>query len=486
MVTDNQIRRLLMLNQENSVAIAAAKSGMCENTARKYINSGKLPSQSMAERNWKTRKDPFEDVFPEVEQMLKINSGLETKTIFDYLQRKYEGGFQDGQLRTLQRKVKNWKALEGPTKEVFFPQKHYPGQLAQSDFTHMSSLGITISGQPFDHLLYHFVLTYSNWESITICFSESYESLSEGLQNALWELGKIPVAHRTDCLSAAVNDTVFTNRYTALLKHYGIKGEKTNPASPNENGDVEQSHYRLKKALDQALMLRGSYDFQSREEYQLFLKDLVKQLNSGRKDRFLEELEVMKKLPIKRLDDCTRLEIRVTPSSTIRVANNVYSVDSRLIKEKVNVRLYAEYLELWYNQKLIDTIPRIRGTNKHLIQYRHLIDSLIRKPGAFHNYRYRSDLFPTSRFRIAYDELKILKPTKADKEYLLILSLAAKDSEEKVDAALRILIEQEKTISLEAIKEIVKSNQPVTKITEIKIAKVDLQEYDYLLEAVYA
>ena len=183
---------------------AASKAGMSEKTARKYLK-GSLPSQRKVERTWRTRKDPFEGVWEEIEEFLESDANFEAKTLFEYLQREYPGRFQDGQLRTLQRRVKVWRALKGPAKEVFFEQVHHPGRLSQSDFTHMSDLEITIEGQLFSHLLFHFVLTYSNWETVTICYGENYESLSQGIQNALWELGGVPQAHQTDQLSAAVH-----------------------------------------------------------------------------------------------------------------------------------------------------------------------------------------------------------------------------------------------------------------------------------------
>lgn len=258
MVTDQQVRRLFKLIQtEKNFGIAAMKSGMDEKTARKYRKHGKLPSELKGRHTWRTRQDPFEDTWHEIKMMLEINPGLEAKTIFADLQRRNPGRFADGQLRTLQRRIKIWRASEGPPKEVFFTQVHSPGELGQSDFTHMDKLGVTIGGERFDHLIYHFVLTYSNWETGTICFSESFESLSQGLQNALWELGGVPEKHRTDRLTTAVNKTdhpeEFTRNYQDLLDHYGIKGCKTNPDSPHENGDVEQSHYRFKAAAEQAL-----------------------------------------------------------------------------------------------------------------------------------------------------------------------------------------------------------------------------------------
>jgi hypothetical protein len=474
-----------LLQSEKTLAAAAAKAGMDEKTARKYRRLGKLPSEVKVEYSWRTREDPFAEVWQEVKEKLEINPGLEAKTLFEDLQRRYPGRFADGQLRTLQRRVKAWRALEGPPKEVFFPQVHKPGQLCQSDFTHMKSVGVTIQRQPFDHLIYHFVLTYSNWETGTICFSESFESLSEGLQNALWELGGVPRKHRTDRLTAAVQKPdrpeEFTRRYGALLNHYGLEGDKTQAASPNEIGDVEQRHYRFKKALDQALMLRGSRDFTSRDEYAAFMRKLFSQLNSGRTVRLAEELKVLRRLPIQRLESCKRLRLRVGPSSTIRVNHNVYSVHSRLNGEMVEVRLYVEHLELWYAQRCVEKIPRLRGEGKHRIQYRHIIDWLVRKPGAFENYRYRNELFPTHRFRMAYDYLKQSQPARASKQYLKILHLAARESEIAVDDALRTLIDQEMPITFELVEAMVHSEELIPPPTELNIPEVDLTAYDALL-----
>jgi hypothetical protein len=474
-----------LLGKGKNLAASAAKADMDEKTARKYRALGKLPSEIEVEHTWRTREDPFAGVWEEVKEKLEINPGLEAKTVFEDLQRRYRGRFGDGQLRTLQRRVKIWRALKGPPKEVFFPQVHKPGELCQSDFTHMNALGVTIAGQPFDHLLYHFVLPYSNWETGTICFSESFESLSEGLQNALWELGGVPEKHRTDRLSAAVqkpdNPEQFTQRYRALLNHYGLQGNKTQPESPHENGDVEQRHYRLKKALEQSLMLRGSCDFSTRHDYALFLGTLFDQLNQGRKDRLEEEVRIVRRLPPGRLDSCKKLRVRVGPSSTIRVNHNVYSVHSRLIGENVEIRLYAEHLELWYAQQRIETIPRLRGEGKHRIQYRHIIDWLVRKPGAFENYRYREDLFPTHRFRMAYDWLNRRHPSRAAKQYLGILHLAARQNEAAVDYALRTLIEKEHPISIGAVETIIDSLEQIPSPTQITIAEVDLGAYDALL-----
>jgi len=487
MVTDQQLRRLFTLrNKEKSKATAAAKAGMDEKTARKYLKLGKLPSQVKKPHTWRTREDSFGGVWDTAKEFLELNPGVEAKSLFEHFQRQYPGRFEDGQIRTFQRKVKCWRALEGPAQEVYFPQLHYAGDLCESDFTCMNSLGITIQRKRFDHLIYHFVLTFSNWEAGSICFSESFESLSMGFQNALWELGGVPKRHRTDRLSAAVhkecNPEEFTQGYQAIVRHYRIKGEKIRSGEAHENGDIEQRHHRFKRAVDQALILRGSRDFEGRQAYEAFLDKLFKQLNSGRKKRFAEEQKVLRRLPEKRLNDFRWFTFKVGPSSTINVAHNVYSVHSRLKKETVRVKLYAEYFELWYGQRKIETIPRMRGDAGHFIQYRHIIDSLVRKPGAFENYRYKNDLFPTTRFRMAYNYFKKTIPVKANKEYLKILNLSAKETETGVDEALRTLFENEKPLSLDAVKTILKSGDVIAPPEEVKVEKINLSHYDKLLK----
>jgi hypothetical protein len=491
MVTDKQVRRLFLeSNKQERKSLAAEKAGMDEKTARKYLREGKLPSQLTKPRNYRTRENPFDSIWEESQCFLSQNPGLEAKQLFNYFQREYPGFFSDGQLRTYQRKVKNWRALEGPGKEIYFPQLHHPGELGASDFTHMTDLGVSIQGESFVHLIFHFVLTYSNWETGNICFSESFESLSEGLQNALWKLGGVPQRHRTDSLSAAVhkacNPEEFTARYKALLSHYGLLGERTNPGKSHENGDVEKSHHLFKKALAQSLMLRGSRDFESREAYEAFMEKLFSQLNEGRHERLQEELKCLGKLPERRLDDFKEKTVRVRKSSTIWVGHNIYSLESRLIGELVKVRLYAEHLEVWYGDRQVDSFPRLRGKGGHKINYRHVIDWLIRKPGAFANYRYRNDLFPTTRFRMVYDYLVESERSSAgaSKEYLQILNLAAKESESGVDDALRVLFEKEADISSHSVSLLLESHRTTRSVppaTEVLVSAVNLESYDNLL-----
>ncbi len=490
MTTDQQVRKLMKLvKTEKSLSLAAAKAGMSEKTARRYRRSGKLPSEVAPAHTWRTRADPFAEVWEEARLMLEADSGLEAKTIFEDLQRRNPGRFSDGQLRTLQRRVKAWRALEGPEREVFFAQKHHPGALCQSDFTHMSEVGVRVAGQPFEHLVYHFVLTHSNWETGTVCFSESFESLAQGLQNALWALGGVPAAHQSDRLTAAVtvlgNQAEFTARYSALLRHYGLEGRMIQTGRPNENGDVEQRHHRFKRALDQELRLRGSRDFASRADYEDFLAKLFDRLNAGRRDRLASEVATLRELPLARLGSFKKLRCRVGQGSTISVERNVYSVPSRLIGERVEARLYAEVLEVWYGQKMLESIPRIRGRNGHRINYRHIIGWLARKPGAFENYRYHAALFPTSRFRMAYDALKEALPSRAHKEYLRILKLAARENESAVDEALRFLIDTEQAVSFHAVEALAHEATALPSPTEVHIDDLDLECYDALLDTLH-
>jgi hypothetical protein len=490
MLTDQQVRQLRRLDRLGTPKErAAAKAGMDPKSARKYRRLAKLPSEVMLmDRDWRTRSDPFASVWTELEELLRLNPGLEAKTLLADLQRRFPGRFADGQLRTLQRRVKRWRSLQGPPKEVFFAQVHHPGRLGASDFTHCSDLGVTINGRPFAHLIYHFVLTYSNWETGTVCFSESLESLSEGLQNALWQLGGVPQVHRTDRLTAAIQPGVagaeaFKRRYQALLRHYDMQGQAIQAGKGNENGDVEQSHRQYKRALDQALMLGGCRDFDGRPAYEGFLGVLFGQLNSGRQQRLAEEVAVLRPLPARRLESCKRLVVRVDSGSTIRVEGNVYSVSSRLIGEWVEARLYAERVEVWYGQQLVEGLPRLRGRHKHRIDYRHVIDWLVRKPGAFADYRYQADLFPSSHFRLAYDLLLSQQPQRASKEYLGILHLAARESQSGVEAVLVRLLEVGRPLSVTTVgAELHKSDSQLS-LTEVTIGPVDLASYDALLES---
>lgn len=476
---------------EQSLGLAAAKAGMDAKTARKYRRLGKPPSQVKKTRDYRTRMDGFAEVWPELAEMLKLDPGLEALTLMEHLCRQRPGEYQMGQLRTLQRRVKRWRGLAGPEREVMFPQVHEPGRQSQSDFTHMKELGVTIGRQAFAHLFYHFTLTYSNWETGTICFSESFESLAEGIQNALWELGGVPQEHRTDSLSAAVNnlkdEAEFTARYTGLMAHYQLRASHTSPGRAHENGDVEQSHYRFKRAVDQALSLRGSRDFHSREEYAEFLRELLQRRNELRRERLAAELERLRELPAGRLEDHSAERLKVTRNSTINVRRNIYSVPSQLIGEVVEIRVFAERLAVWYGGVCVAELARLRGTGGQAINYRHVIHSLVRKPGAFAHYRYQQSLFPRLLFRVAYDQMREQYPGTAERQYVKLLELAAQGSEERVARVLRQLVDSGTVISFERVARLYQSASSATAALEptqmLLPAAIELAGYDALLSS---
>lgn len=487
MVTDQQYRRLMKLRRtEGTLASAAAKAGMDEKTARKYLRLGKPPSQLRKGRSYRTRRDKFAAVWPELEALLEREPSLEALTLMEHLCRQYPGQFQMSQLRTLQRRVKRWRAVAGPEQEVFFPQAHPPGRQAQSDFTHMKKLGVTIAGQPFAHLFYHFTLVYSNWETGTICFAESFESLAEGLQNALWELGGVPLEHRTDNLSAAIvrkgQRDELTVPYRGLLAHYELRASHNSPGRAHENGDVEQSHHRFKRAVEQALLLRGRRDFASRAEYGEFLRELLGRRNSLRRERLATELAVLRPLPAHRLEDYSVAVVKVTRNSTITVRHNLYSVPSQLIGERVEARVFAEQLQVWFGGSCVAQMPRLRGEGRQAINYRHVIHSLVRKPGAFAHYRYQQCLFPRLMFRVAYDQLGEQYPATAERQYVKLLELAATTSEERVELALRQLVDSGTVISYERVAALCHSLLAVAaKPLTLTPVRIELASYDGLL-----
>jgi hypothetical protein len=490
MVTDGQVRCLFRdLGLGMPLVLAARRAGMSPKTARHYRNKKMLPSVRKKEgppRLYRTRVDPFAAVWAEVEEQLRVQPRLRTKTLFEWLRQMHPGEFFDSHRRTFERRVRQWRAMHGPSKTIVFRQVHQPGDLAASDFTCMNSLDVTICGRPFDHLVYHFVLTYSNWESVTLCASESFEALSDGLQNALWELGGVPKRHRTDSLSAAVNNLSatreFQTRYRDLLAHYGLSPQRINVRQAHENGDAESAHGHFKLHVEQALLLRGSGDFASREEYGSFLNQLVATRNGNRRDRAEEELQVLRDLPDARLSSCLKVPCRVDSGSLIHIHRNTYSVHSRLRGEIVEARLFADRVEVWYADRLVDTLPRLVGRDRHAVHYRHVIDSLVRKPGAFANYAYREDLFPTTRFRIAYDRFCDGRDERRGaKDYLKILQHAALTNETAVDDALRVLLTVDGRLTAEAVIELAKSAAELPAATAVVVEAPDLSEFDGLL-----
>lgn len=477
------------LQRGASLTQAAMRAGMDRKTARKYRDHPELASQPRKPRQWRTRADPLAAVWPRVEELLQREPRLQAKTLGEWLQREFPEQSWAPVQRTLERRVRQWKAQHGSAKEVFFAQVHEPGRLGASDFTHMEALAVTIAGQPFAHLVYHFVLTHSNWEHVTVCFSESFASLSEGLQNALWALGGVPARHRTDRMTLAVHHEgqaeKYTAKYRALLSHYGVAAEATNPASGHENGDCEQAHRRFKEALEQALLLRGSRDFASQAEYRRFVQEVVACRNAGRQERLAAELACLRPLPAQRLETLERQRIKVGRGSTIRVKNNTYSVPARLIGETVEARIGTEQIEVWYAGALEQTMERLRGQDKHRIDYRHISGWLVRKPGAFARYVYREDLYPTVTYRRAYDALVAQHPARADREYVRLLDLATREGEAKVEAALAAQLAAGQLPTAAAVRTVWGEATPLALAARVTVAAIDLRQYDALLDGVF-
>lgn len=463
---------------------AALRAGMHRNTARKYLRSGELPSEARKPRTWRTRENPFEEDWPGIVAMLEEAPELEVKTIFMDLLERRPGRYHEGQLRTLQRHVKAWRAQEGPPKEVFFPQAHRPGEAAQTDFTCANELEITIAGEPYPHLLCHVVLPYSNWSFATPCRSESIPALKEGVQAALFHLGRVPKLHQTDNSSAATHHLPsgkreFNEEYVDLVTHLGMEPRTIEVGESHQNGDIEAANGALKRALRQHLLLRGSRDFDTREDYLDWLGTVLEKRNRLRTKRLTEELSVMRPLPVHRLPSYSVIHTRVGPSSTIRAKSSTYSLPSRLKGEKVRVHVFDDRLEIYHGGSLQETVPRVRGKG-HRIQYRHVIDSLVRKPGAFRQYRYLDSLFPTETFREAFEVLDgSLSRWKADVQYLRVLRLAARTMEAEVDAALRAILDAGEVPDFETVEARVAPREP--SVPEIEVPDVELSSYDTLL-----
>lgn len=492
MITDDEVLRLRRMARDGEwLARVARRTGWSLGTVRKWVHDepGRLPSMTKP-RSYRTRDDPFAGFWPEIEAWLKFD-GLDAKTVFGLLQDKHPGKFEPGKLRTLQRRAREWHALHGPGREVFFGQVWRPGQQGQSDFTCMNELEITVRGEPHRHLCYHFVLPWSNWEYVESAISESFAALSRGLQNALHELQGAPAEHRTDNLSAATHDLkkeegrAFNARYEGLVRHYGMAASKNSPGKGNENGDVEKGHDVFTHELDQRLRVRGSRDFESREAYEDFRRGVVARLNERRRAKVDEERAALLPLPATRLEDYQVLEVTVSKSSsTIRVLRNAYSVPSTLIGHDVRVHAHAERIEVFFGSKLVLEAERLRGVGGARINYRHVIGWLVRKPGAFKNYVYREELFPSLVFRRAFDAIVQAAPEAASVEYLRILKLAAETLESSVAAELEKVLAEGKVPSSEALRSAVDPRPPAR--PEVNVTDPDLTKYDLLLEEVAA
>lgn len=492
-MTDAQVRKLMTEYQRHGqVGLAGLKAGMHRNTARKYLEDGRLPSDRRKPRSWRTRANPFEEDWLEIVELLDALPELEAKTVFDLLQEMAPDRYREGQLRTLQRHVKQWRAESGPPKEVFFPQQHRPGEAMQTDFTWGNEWNITIVGEPFRHLLCHPMLPYSNWEWVTVCRAESIAAIKRGVQSTLVRLGRSPKFHQTDNSTAATHklgkdeegDRGFNEEYEEFCKHYSMTPRTIQIGKKNQNGDTESMHGVFKRRVEQRLLLRGSRDFESVEVYELWLQGVAESANALRQERLGAELAVMRVIPVDRMQEFSVVKTKVKSGSTIRVKANSYSVPARLIGEKVEVHVHEDHLEVYYAGKVQFRTERLVGKGRCRIDYRHIIWWLVRKPGAFARYCYRDELFPSLVFRRAYDQLVETDRSErqADLEYLRLLHLAASTSEVEVETAIAIVQESGAVLTADAVKDLVSpSSSPAP---EIQIPPVDLLSYDQLLEEV--
>ncbi len=467
--------------QETAAAVAA----MSVRSARKWEH-GPMPSQAGKARRWRTRADPYaevweQDVLPLLEADHK--GKLQVKTIFEELQARHPGRFEPGQKRTLERRVREWRAVSGPEKEVFFPQEHPPGREGVFDFTHAESLAVRIAGVLLVHLLFVFKLSCSGWTWAQVAFGETYEAMVDGLQGALWALGKVPEVVRHDNLSAATHELkrnggrALTQRFKGVLDHYGLRSTRIRPGEAHENGVAEKSNDLVKQALEQALILRGSRDFLSVAQYQAFIDEVIERaINRPKAAAQAEEKPCLRSLPSARVPSYTTYRLKVHRWSTLRLGKRAYSVPSRLIGHKVDVRQYANHLDVYYRGRRVETMPRLRGAQEVRIDYRHVSWSLMRKPGAFARYRHREELFPTLVFRRAYDALYRWRKERADVEYVRILHLATSTMEADVEQALSLLLESGERFDYVAVKELAKP-EPIT-VPTVHIPEPDLSKYD--------
>jgi transposase InsO family protein len=330
--------------------------------------------------------------------LLKSVPGLRPVAIFDEIRRRHPE-IGAGVRRTLERRIRSWRALNGAERDVIFRQEHSPGRLGLSDFTDMGDHGVSIAGVPLDHRLYHFCLAFSGWEHAHVVLGgESFVALAEGLQNALWTLGWAPLQHRSDSLSAAFrnldDDTRQdqTRRYEALCAHYRMEPTRNNPGVAHENGSIESPHGHLKQAIEDALLLRGSRDFDTLEAYRRFIDEIVGRRNARNGKRLALERSALQPLPARRTTDYEGTIVTVTSTSGFILKKVFYSVPSRLIGHRLRVRLYDDRLECFLGATPLMILRRGRphpnGKHGHVIDYRHVIHSLRRKPMALLNLVY--------------------------------------------------------------------------------------------------
>jgi hypothetical protein len=489
-ITDQQVGLYMSNRRNNPQDLAAARAGISVRSARTIESAVALPSQN-PRRYWRSRPDPFVDVWQsEVVPLLRKTPQLMAVTLLRKLQDDHAGCFPDSMLRTLQRHVRHWHALEGPPKEVFFPQEYAPGHRGLSDFTAMGALRITVANAPYVHMLYHFVLAFSRWEHVEVVEGgESFEALSRGLQNAVWQAGGAPLEHRSDSLSAAFKNLSeeqdFTVRYTALLAHYGMVGTRNNRGESHENGSVESSHRYLKEAIEQALLLRGHRDFEDPAAYAGFVREAVMRRNRRNAAAFRIEREQLQDLPARRTTDFIEDHAQVTRCGTFTVRGILYSAPSRLIGHRLKVRLYSDRLDCYLSGAIV--LSLVRGTRApgggrgRVIDYRHFIDGLRRKPQAFKGLVFRDALFPREAYRRTWEQLDLrLTRRQSCRTIVALLEMAARDGVEALLAQrLDVLLALGELPDVQRLREEFAPRQ--TQLPTITVLIPSASRYDALL-----
>ncbi len=491
-ITEQQ-KRIYMKKrkQGDTQELAAAKADFSIRSAKRIdANKHRKSNRKIIKKS--NPRDPFKEVWEtDLVPLLEINPKLQAVTLLRHLQDLYEDKYPDKLLRTLQRRVQVWRGVYGPEKEIIFRQNHPPGWQGLTDFTNCNELKVTIAGADFNHLLYHFWLPFSTWEyAFVITGGESYPALAEGLQGALWALGGVPQTHRTDSLSAAYKNLSketkedFTKAYEEFCKHYSMEPTRNNKGVKHENGSVEVSHYHLKSRLDQALMIRGSRDFKSVEDYRDFVNDQVARHNGRIHHLIKEERAFLKPLPKFKTQDFDVDFVRVATTSIVTIRQVRYSVPSKLIGMQLKAHVYDDRIECFLGCTRVITLERLRwkgGTRPNSINYRHLIGTLSRKPQAFRNYRFRDNLFPTFAFKTAWEYLDSqLDDRSACKEYVAILKLAADNEESLISRHLEKLIESKILPRASEVESLLSIEKPVTDI-KVTIKHSELESYNKLL-----
>lgn len=495
-VNDQQARLYMHERKIHPQKVAAARAGVSERTARRLEADPRPPSQRKPVRG-RTVPDPLADIWDnELVPMLERDPSIRAVTLMHYLRQQYPDRFPTGSVRrTLERRVRDWRALKGPDKDVIFRQTPTPGRMALSDFTDAGTLGVTIAGEGFPHRFYHFVLAYSGWEHAAVVLGgESFTALAEHLQNALWTLGGVPGEHRTDSLSAAFRNLTreeaddVTRRYQELCDHYGLKASRNNPGEAHENGAVEAHHGHLKDALVQALILRGSRDFDSLDSYRAFLDRLVARRNLHRRDKLRAELPCLRALPERRTTDFVELVAPVTRTGGFQACGVFYSAPSRLIGHRLRVHVHDDRIEAFLGNTCVVRHPRGRGNGNgkrvHVVDYRHVIHALKRKPMALASSVYRDSLFPREAYRRAWVALNEALPRKqACKRMVALLALA---HEEACEAELGKRIAEELAAGqLPEPAELARCIAPRGRALpdDVPVTLTPLAHYDSLLEA---